>query len=79
MQANSKRSRFVVALNSEGRRQHLGQELLRVLEADERVSILEGGGRNAVTVMMSTQVSHELSGKLKFATVAPAQDLQLLG
>jgi hypothetical protein len=73
------KQRFIVALNAAGRGQGLRDELLRVLEGDPRVSILEGRGRNAMTVLMTAQVGSELRERLTFATVAPAYKLQLLG
>lgn len=72
------KQRFVVALNAAGRERGLREELVRLLDADPRVCIVEGRGRSALTVMMTEQVSSELRQRLSFATVAPAYELQLL-
>ncbi len=76
--AKRTQSKYVVALTREGRRERRQQELAQVLSRSPGIRVIEGSGRNAVTVMMPDSLCRKLREDLPFATVLPHRSLELL-
>lgn len=70
--------RYVIALKPRRECSETPADLIAAIRELPDVEVLEGVGLRAVTVEMEAQAAADAEQRLRFATVSPSEDLNLL-
>lgn len=70
--------KYIVSLNRLGRRENRQEEMETVLRNTARVTIVEGSGFNAITVMMPEVLVEPLQAVMPYAVIDKHKTLELL-